>query len=58
MEMLDAVKDKVTDEDYHCAKYVIEERDRVLAVSDALTKGDYALVSPTRRSLLWRAYAR
>ena len=44
MEMLDAVKDKVTDEDYHCAKYVIEERDRVLAVSDALTKGDYALV--------------
>lgn len=43
-EMLEAVRDKVADEDYHCAKYVIEERDRVLAVSEALTKGDYALV--------------
>lgn len=44
MAMLEAVKAEVSDEDYHCAKYVIEERDRVLAVSDALTKGDYAVV--------------
>ncbi len=44
MEMLDAVKDKVSDEDYHCAKYVIEERLRVLLVSDALNKGDYDIV--------------
>ena len=44
MEMLDAVKDQVTDEDYHCAKYVIEERLRVLMVSDALNKGDYDIV--------------
>ena len=44
MEMLDAVKDKVSDEDYHCAKYVIEERLRVLLVSDALNIGDYDIV--------------
>lgn len=44
IDMLDEVKNEVTDEDYHCAKYVIEERDRVLTVSDALTKGDYKLV--------------
>ena len=43
-EMLEEVKNRVSDEDYHCAKYVIEERDRVLTVSDALTKGDYELV--------------
>ena len=42
-EMLEEVKNRVSDEDYHCAKYVIEERDRVLTVSDALTKGDYEL---------------
>ena len=44
MEMLDEVKSQVTEEDYLCAKYVIEERDRVLGVSEALNKGDYALV--------------
>lgn len=44
MEMLDAAKDKVTAEDYFRAKYVIEEKQRVLDVCDALNKGDYATV--------------
>ena len=44
MEMLDEVKSQVAEEDYLCAKYVIEERDRVLGVSEALNKGNYALV--------------
>ena len=43
-EMLDAVKAQVSDEDYHCAKYVIDERERVLTVSNALTEGDYETV--------------
>lgn len=44
VEMLEDVKGQVTDEDYLCAKYVIEERDRVLGVSEALNKGDYQIV--------------
>lgn len=44
MEMLDGAKDKVTAEDYCRAKYVIEEKQRVLDVCDALVKGDYATV--------------
>lgn len=43
-DMLDVVKSQVSDEDYHCAKYVIDERERVLAVSNALTEGDYETV--------------
>ena len=42
--MLDAAKDKVSEEDYNRAKYVIEEKDRVLAVCDALKRGDYDTV--------------
>lgn len=44
MEMLDAVKGDITAEDYMRAKYVIEEKERVLAVCDALVKGDYDTV--------------
>ncbi len=44
MEMLDAVKTDITAEDYFRAKFVIEEKERVLAVCDALNKGDYATV--------------
>ncbi len=44
MAMLDAADDKITAEDYKRAKYVIEEKDRVLAVCDALEKGDYETV--------------
>ena len=42
--MLDEVKDKVSDEDYKRAKYVIGETDRDMAVSEALPKGDYETV--------------
>ena len=44
MEQLDAVKDKISEEDYMRAKYVIEETQRVYDVSDALEKGDYETV--------------
>ena len=42
--MLEEVKDKVSEEDYRCAYYVIGETERVLAVCDALKKGDYETV--------------
>ncbi len=44
MAMLDAVKTDITAEDYFRAKFVIEEKDRVLAVCDALNRGDYETV--------------
>lgn len=44
MEQLNAVKSDITAEDYFRAKFVLEEKDRVLAVCDALQKGDYETV--------------
>ncbi|MDY3979266.1 MAG: galactokinase [Tidjanibacter sp.] len=44
MGQLEAVKSKISDEDYHRAKYVIGETQRVLTVCDALQKGDYETV--------------
>lgn len=44
MEDLDAVKDKISEEDYKRAKFVIGEEARVLAVCDALNAGDYETV--------------
>ncbi len=44
MAMLEAAVDKISPEDYRRAKYVIEEKDRVLEVCDALEKGDLATV--------------
>ena len=44
MEMLNEVRSDITAEDYFRAKFVIEEKDRVLAVCDALEKGDYETV--------------
>ena len=44
MDALDAVKGEITAEDYFRAKFVIEEKDRVLAVCDALVAGDYETV--------------
>ena len=44
MEMLDAVKSDISAEDYFRAKFVIEEKERVLAVCDALVAGDYDTV--------------
>lgn len=44
MEMLNGVRSDITAEDYFRAKYVIEEKDRVLAVCDALVNGDLETV--------------
>ena len=44
MEMLEAVKSDITAEDYFRAKFVIEEKERVLDVCDALNNGDYETV--------------
>ena len=44
MEMLDSVKSDISAEDYFRAKFVIEEKERVLAVCDALVAGDYDTV--------------
>ncbi|MDE6484484.1 MAG: galactokinase [Duncaniella sp.] len=44
LEMLNAAKDKISAEDYFRAKYVIEEKDRVLGVCDALGRDDIATV--------------
>ena len=44
MEMLNGVRSDITAEDYFRAKFVIEEKDRVLAVCDALVKGDIETV--------------
>lgn len=44
MEMLKAVRSDITAEDYFRAKFVIEEKDRVLAVCEALNAGDYETV--------------
>jgi galactokinase len=44
MDALNAVKSDISAEDYSRAKFVIEEKDRVLAVCDALEKGDYETV--------------
>lgn len=43
-EKLEDVKDKISEEDYKRAKYVIGEYFRVMAVCDALQKGDYETV--------------
>ncbi|EPH19365.1 galactokinase [Hoylesella oralis] len=43
-EMLEAVKGDVSEEDYKRAHYVLGEKDRVLAVCDALNASDYETV--------------
>jgi galactokinase len=44
MEQLDAVKDKISGEDYMRAEYVIAEIQRVLDVCEALVRDDYETV--------------
>ena len=44
MDMLKTIRTDITAEDYFRAKFVIEEKDRVLAVCDALVAGDYITV--------------
>ena len=43
-EQLEEVKAEVGEEDYSRAKFVLGEKDRVLAVCDALNEGDYETV--------------
>ena len=43
-DMLNAVKEEITDEEYLRAKYVIDEKYRVMEVSVALEEGDYETV--------------
>lgn len=43
-EMLEGIRNEISAEDYSRAKFVIEEKERVLAVCDALNKGDYEKV--------------
>ena len=52
-EMLDAVKNGLTDDDYRRAKYVIDEKERVLAVCDALNEGNYELVGQKMYETHW-----
>lgn len=44
MQMLEIAKNDITAEDYSRAKFVIEEKERVLTVCDALVAGDYDTV--------------
>ncbi len=44
MEQLDAIKGKISEEDYMRATYVIGEERRVIDVCEALVKGDYETV--------------
>ena len=51
--MLDSVKDLITDTDYSRAKYVLDEKERVLAVCDALNEGNYELVGQKMYETHW-----
>lgn len=44
MNMLNKIKEEITEEDYKRAEYVIGEKKRVLDVCDALGRGDYKTV--------------
>jgi len=43
-EKLESLRPQISDEDYRRARYVLGEKDRVIAVSDALEKDDYETV--------------
>lgn len=53
MEQLEAVRDRISDEDYMRARYVIGEEKRVLDVCDALEKGDYETVGARMYATHW-----
>ena len=44
MEKLEAIRDEISAEDYSRAQFVIEEKERVLAVCEALNRDDYETV--------------
>ncbi len=53
MEQLEAIKDKISEEDYLRARYVIGEEQRVLDVCEALEKGDYETVGERMYQTHW-----
>lgn len=53
MAQLDAVKDRISEEDYMRARYVIGEERRVLDVCEALEKGDYETVGARMYETHW-----
>jgi len=53
MEQLEAVKDKISEEDFMRARYVIGETTRVLDVCEALKKGDYETVGARMYETHW-----
>lgn len=53
MEQLDVIKDKISEEDYMRARYVIGEEQRVLDVCEALKRNDYEAVGKRMYETHW-----
>jgi galactokinase len=53
MEQLEAIKDKISEEDYMRARYVIGEEQRVLDVCEALKRNDYETVGTRMYETHW-----
>ena len=53
MDRLEAVRDRISEEDYKRARYVIGEENRVLDVCEALEKGDYETVGARMYETHW-----
>ena len=53
MEQLEAIKDKISEEDYKRARYVIGEEQRVLDVCEALKVNDYETVGKCMYETHW-----
>ena len=53
MEQLEAIKDKISEEDYIRARYVIGEEQRVLDVCEALKRDDYETVGKRMYETHW-----
>ena len=52
-QMLEAVRKGLTDDDYRRARYVLDEKERVLAVCKALEQGDYETVGKKMYQTHW-----
>ncbi len=53
LEELEAIRSKISEEDYRRARYVIGEEQRVLGVCEALEQGDYARVGRLMYETHW-----
>ena len=53
MEQLEAVRDRISEEDYLRARYIIGEERRVLDVCEALERGDYETVGARMYETHW-----